>query len=94
MLYLPKNDRIVFTFFVISLTVKRLSRATKFRAVVSIKNKLISLLGDNNQLHKRKLVPDIKDENYPNNEAYHDFEVYRRWKAFNATKQQHIPSSY
>lgn len=87
MLYLPKNDRILFTFFGVSLTAKRRSRATEIRAVVIVKNKLLSLLGDSGRIHKPILVRDIKDDNYPNNEAYPDFANNPRWQTYTAIEQ-------
>ena len=47
MLHLPKNDRILFTFFGISIVSKNRSRSTEIRFSVNNKNKLISLLGLN-----------------------------------------------
>jgi hypothetical protein len=46
MLHLPKNDRILFTFFGISLVSRRRSRTTEIRSAVTIKNKLYKVLGD------------------------------------------------
>src|SRR5580692_11059495 len=41
MLHQPKNDRVLFTFFGISLVSRRRSRATDVRAIVARKNKLM-----------------------------------------------------
>jgi hypothetical protein len=46
MLHLPKNDRILFTFFGISLVSRRRSRATEVRNAVIVKNKLHRVLGE------------------------------------------------
>ena len=57
MLYQPKNDRILFAFFGISLTTRRRSRTTEIRAAVNVKNKLRRVLGDNPN-HKSVLIRD------------------------------------
>jgi hypothetical protein len=87
MLFLPKNDRILFTFFGLSLVTKRRSRATEIRAVVSVKNKLLSILGNGKTMHHPILVRDIKDDNYPYEDAYPDFATYPRWKTYTAVEQ-------
>src|SRR5258705_1558551 len=46
MLHLPKNDRILFTFFGVSLVSRRRSRTTEVRSIITIKNKIMSTLGD------------------------------------------------
>lgn len=79
MLHLPKNDRILFTFFGISLVSKRKSRITEIRSNVIIKNKLIKLFGDDGSNWQSVLIRDINDESYPNKEKYHDFEFFPRW---------------
>ena len=45
MLHLPKNDRILFTFFGISLVSRRRSLATEVRSIITTKNKIVSTLG-------------------------------------------------
>ena len=87
MLFLPKNDRILFTFFGLSLVTKRRSRATEIRAVVTMKNKLLSILGNSPNMHQPILIRDIKDDNYPYKESYHDFDNFPRWKTFTAVEQ-------
>jgi hypothetical protein len=81
MLHQPKNDHILFTFFGISLISKRKTRATEIRAVVSSKNKLLKLLGDD-PAYKPVLVRDSKDVNYPYKEKIKDFKNYPRWSEF------------
>src|SRR3990167_10722344 len=48
MLYMPKNDRILFTFFGISFSSKKRSRSSEIRFVVNNKNKLIKILAGGN----------------------------------------------
>lgn len=81
MLHLPKNDRILFTFFGISLVTRRRSRATEIRVVVARKNKLMRTLGDDPH-HKRVLVRDTADSHYPYSSKYDDFERHPRWRAY------------
>jgi hypothetical protein len=84
MLHLPKNDRILFTFFGISLVSRRRSRATEVRSIVSIKNKVMGALGEGHSLHQQVLVRDLKDDKYPFKEQYPDFEKFPRWREFKA----------
>lgn len=64
-LYLPKNDRILFTFFGISFFTQRKSRITEQRRIVTIKNKLIKLFGDNSfdEYFNNVLIRDISNPN-------------------------------
>lgn len=62
-LYLPKNDRILFTFFGISFLTQRRSRITEQRRIVTIKNKLIRLFGENasGEYFRNILIRDISN---------------------------------
>jgi hypothetical protein len=64
MLHLPKNDRVLFTFFGISLVSRLKSRATDIRAIVARKNKLMRIFGEQPS-HAPVLVRDLKDTHYP-----------------------------
>jgi hypothetical protein len=80
MLHLPKNDRILFTFFGISLTSVRRSRTTEIRSFVNTKNKLIKLLGPvRHQFQTDILLRDINDVHYPYSQEYDDFDKKPRW---------------
>jgi hypothetical protein len=81
MLHLPKNDHILFTFFGISLVSRRRSRATEIRAVVSKKNKLLKILGENPG-HQQVLLRDTQDLHYPYKAKYKDFKERPRWREF------------
>ena len=83
MLLQPKNDHVLFAFFGISLGSRRRSRTTNVRASVSIKNKLLRVLGDN-PVRAPILIRDLQDENYPYSDAYPDFEKRPRWMALSA----------
>jgi hypothetical protein len=80
MLHLPKNDRILFTFFGISLVSRRRSRTTEVRASVTTKNKLYKVLGDpQSMIEKNVLLRDINDVHYPYKGEYPDFDKNPRW---------------
>lgn len=83
-LHLPKNDRILFTFFGISLVSKRRSRATEIRQVVINKNKLYRTFGDSADFYKSVLLRDSKDSEYPYKVEYKDFEERPRWREYKA----------
>ena len=85
MLHLPKNDHILFTFFGISLVSRRKSRATEIRSVISAKNKLLKLLG-NNPYNQPLLLRDTKDVHYPYKSKYPDFEKHPRWREYPAVE--------
>lgn len=82
-LHLPKNDRILFTFFGISLTSKRKARTTEIRLAVGVKNKLYKSIGEANcQFYRSILIRDLKDTNYPYEKEYSDFKTKPRWKEY------------
>lgn len=80
-LHQPKNDRILFTFFGISNVRRKASRATEIRSVVSNKNRLMRVLGDNPK-HSWILARDSKDMHYPYEFRHADFDKIPRWKAY------------
>ncbi len=84
MLHLPKNDRILFTFFGISLVSRRRSLMTEVRFVVNNKNKLFRILGETVRF-KPVLVRDLKDAKYPYEKEYKDFKNHPRWKKYEAS---------
>ncbi|MGX1317748.1 hypothetical protein AB7M17_001201 [Bradyrhizobium sp. USDA 377] len=83
MLHFPKNDRILFTFFGISLVTRRRSRSTEIRFKVNNKNKLFRVLGEEVR-HSSVLLRDADDEHYPFKSHYKDFDKRPRWKEFEA----------
>jgi hypothetical protein len=91
MLHLPKNDRILFTFFGISLVSRRRSRTTEVRSGVNIKNKLHRVLGDPQaHIDKPVLIRDINDTHYPFADEYPDFKKRPRW--IERTVARHHPN--
>ena len=81
MLYLPKNDRILFTFFGISLVAKKKSRTTEIKSGISIKNKIFRIFGDPNRRvpHKELLIRDLNDGKYPFKSEYPEFDKEPKW---------------
>jgi len=82
MLHLPKNDRILFTFFGISLVSRRRKRTTDIRSAVSVKNKLYRIVDERYQFHQSILIRDLKDTHYPYEDEYKDFKTRPRWKEY------------
>jgi hypothetical protein len=85
MLHLPKNDRILFTFFGVSLVSRRRSRSTEIRGKVASKNKLLRILGEGRG-HWPVLLRDANDEHYPFEGQYPDFDKNPRWKQYEALR--------
>ncbi|HEY0010000.1 MAG TPA: hypothetical protein VGB55_14835 [Tepidisphaeraceae bacterium] len=81
LLYQPKNDRILFAFFGISLTSRRRSRTTEIRATVGIKNKLLRVLGDNPR-GQSVLLRDLQDMHYPFKGEVRGFDKRPAWKEY------------
>jgi hypothetical protein len=83
MLHLPKNDRILFTFFGISLISRRRSRSTEIRTAVVNKNKIYRVLGEEHEIGRSPiLLRDAKDDRYPYKERYADFSDRPRWREY------------
>lgn len=90
MLYMPKNDHILFAFFGISLVTRKRSRSTEIRFAINNKNKLLRVLSGgaySNSLRESILVRDFNDTNYPWKDKYKDFDKKPRWK-------EHIVTDY
>jgi hypothetical protein len=82
LLHMPIYDRILFTFFGISLLTKKRSRSTEVRSFVATKNKLFRILGQENNSFQEILIRDINDTNYPFEDTYKDFVQKPRWKKY------------
>ena len=80
LLLLPKNDRILFTFFGISLVTKRQSKTNELRSRIAVKNKLNSLLGSNAVFYQDVLLRDLNDDCYPFADLDPDFAVRPKWQ--------------
>lgn len=82
MLYLPKNDYILFTAFGISFNTRRRSKKTEIKFAINNKNKIFSIWGspDSYSLdYKSVLIREFNDEKYPFEGEYSDFEKNPRW---------------
>jgi len=81
LLYLPKNDHLLFAYFGISLQIRRRSLKTEIRTKLSLKKKLTNVLGDINQLgHRQVLIRDPRDEHYPYIDSTDEFIKSPRWR--------------
>ncbi len=80
MLYMPKNDRILFTFFGLSLATKKRSRSTEIRFIMNNKNKLMKILGEDQNHYESMLIRDYNDDKYPYENQYSDFDKFPRWQ--------------
>lgn len=83
MLYLPKNDSILFAFFGISLATKKRSKTTELKFAINNKNKLLRILSGGSYLgniRKSILIRDYNDTHYPYKEQYGDFDKNPRWE--------------
>lgn len=81
MLIQPKFDRVLFSFFGVSLVAKAKSKTSKTKTLISIKNKLRNILGDTDpkDKHRSILIKDINADFYPWKQEYPDFEKNPKW---------------
>lgn len=85
-LHMPKNDRILFTFFGISLISKTRSKTTEVRAKVLAKNKLLNIFKQNFDINKRILIKDINAKEYPNENNNNELENLPKWLSATAVQ--------
>jgi hypothetical protein len=86
MLHLPKNDRILFTFFGISLTSKRKSKANEIRAGILIKNKLTKIIPNGGIL----LIRDLNDNLYPFGKEFYKIGRNPPWNDYSVIEHHPI----
>lgn len=80
MLFLPKNDHLLFAYFGISLQTRRRSLRTSLRGTLALKRKLAGELGGlRAQGYRSVLVRDPRDEEYPFIDHPTDFLKRPRW---------------
>jgi hypothetical protein len=80
MLFLPKFDYLLFAYFNISLQIRRRSLGTELRSRLTLKRKLINVLGDVNQkLFKIVLLRNPTEDRYPSWEKISDFSRRPAW---------------
>ncbi len=90
MLYMPKNDHILFATFGISFNTRRRSKVSEIKFGLINKNKLFQSIGgqDGGSIHESILVRDFNDENYPYKSEYKDFDQNPKWQE-HIVVQQH-----
>ncbi len=76
LLFQPKNDRLLFAYFGISLIIRRRTLKTKINAKLAIKKKAKNFLIENNEVLLRD--PNASDYPYSNN----DLSYERKWKIY------------
>ena len=86
MLYLPRNDRILFTFFGISMATKGRRKTAEIKISVANKNKLFRILGSDQAVNGRLLVRDVNDSHYPYRHQYPDFQSFPRWGEYETSQ--------
>jgi len=86
MLHLPKNDRILFTFFGISLVTRRRSRSTEIRFTVNNKNKLFSAFLESRSDIRQFCCGTPTMNTIHTRANYKDFDKYPRRKEFEAAE--------
>jgi hypothetical protein len=90
MLFLPRNDHLLFAYFGISLQVRRRSMKTELRSKLTLKRKLIKELGEISKRHyKVVLIRDPRDTSYPLIDVVEDFAESPRWRYWQV--YGHIP---
>lgn len=81
LLYLPKNDHLLFAYFGISLHVRRRSLRTSVNALLTIKRRLVKVLGDIRANHYNSvLIRDPRSTEYPDIGNVDDFRKRPLWR--------------
>lgn len=66
LLFMPKNDHLLFAYFGISIQIRRRSLKTKVRSRLTLKKKLVKVLGGfKNKTYNPILIRDPKNHQYP-----------------------------
>jgi hypothetical protein len=86
MLFLPKNDSLLFAYFGISLVIRRRTLKSEVANRLAIKRKTVKYLGEINQKsYNVVMVRDVNAKSYPyleKNEKIEDFRKQPRWKQY------------
>ncbi len=81
LLFMPKNDHLLFAYFGISIQIRRRSMKTKVRSRLTIKKKLIKEFGGFHKIgHKAILIRDPKNAEYPYIEKTKEFIKKQPWR--------------
>jgi hypothetical protein len=89
MLHMPKNDRVLITFFGISLVARKRLIKTEVRGITTIKNKVLKNLGLADFRPTKILVRDINDIHYPYREKYLNFDANPHWREYDV-QEHHV----
>ena len=84
MLFLPKNDRVLFTFFGISLETKKRSKVSEKKAELIMKNRIYKIVGKDYRINEHFLLRDIEDNNYPYENKCEEFRNLPGWGEYEA----------
>lgn len=84
MLHMPKNDRILFSFFGFSLATQKRAKTSEIKFLLNNKNKLFRILKgqQRNDFRESILIRDFNDTNYPYRDKYKDFHEKPKWKEY------------
>jgi hypothetical protein len=81
MLFLPKNDHLLFAYFGISLQIRRRSIRTQLRSRIALKRKLVKELGGLREEHFTPvLIRDPRNTDYPNIHSKELFIKEPQWR--------------
>jgi hypothetical protein len=86
MLFLPKNDHLLFAYFGISLQVRRRNIKTEVRAKLALKRQLVRAIGPLLQhRYEPVLIRDPRDEDYPDPDKVPKFLDAPQWRYWEPT---------
>ena len=86
LLFQPKNDHLLFAYFGISLQTRRRSRRSLLGARLTLKRRLVKVLGDVRQRgygHEPVLIRDANSTEYPHPKDADSFKKHPMWRYFN-----------
>jgi hypothetical protein len=91
MLFLPKNDHLLFAYFGISIQIVRRSMKSRLAARLAIKRRLLDAhIVNGDPMHPPWIfLLDPREERYPSRAAIPDFQSYPRWGWFQTCRTQH-----
>lgn len=90
MLYLPKNDHLLYGFFGVSLVIRRRTVKSAIRSLLATKRKAVKHLGPiNRDSFTHVLLRDATDTKYPYTRGIPDFNKKPRWKMYDFVGHVH-----
>jgi len=91
MLFLPKNDHLLFAYFGLSLQTRKRSISNEIRSNLSLKRKLVKEFGELRKKHSKiVLIRDYKDKTYPNIPNKKNFIKNPRWWYYHFDSHQPV----